>query len=114
MAATTFAVPLLPGTTDAWLAGVAEMTGSRRAEFDASLRRLGVTREVVTLQRTPDGDVVVVYIEGDDPDSVVARIRVSDDPFDSWFTETMLAGTSGLDASQELPPPNQVFIDWTA
>ena len=114
MPATTFAVPLLPGTTDAWKRAVAEMTGARRAEYEESRRRMGLTREVVTLQQTPDGDYVVVCLEGDDPNGMVSRYLNSDEPFDRWFAETILIGTAGMDASQEPPPPNQVFVDWRA
>ena len=114
MPATTFAVPLLPGTTDAWKQAVAEMTGPRMAEYEESRRRMGITREVVTLQQTPDGDYVVVCLEGDDPNGMVSRYLNSDEPFDRWFAETILIGTAGMDASQEPPPPNEVFVDWRA
>ena len=114
MAASTFAAPLLPGTTDAWIQAAAEMAGPRRAEFDESRRRMGITREVVSLQRTPGGDFVVVCLEGDDPDAVISRYLSSDEPFDRWFAETVLTGCHGMSASQEPPAPNQVFLDWTA
>ena len=75
---------------------------------------MGVTREVVSLQSTPQGDYVVVCLEADDPDSVVSKYLTSDAPFDRWFAETILKGAHGMDASQEPPPPNQVFVDWKA
>ena len=114
MPATTFAAPLLPGTTDAWLLAIAEMTGPRKAEFEDSRRRMGLTREVVSLQRTPEGDFVVVCLEGDDPDSVISKYLNSEEPFDRWFAETVLTACHGMNASQEPPAPNQVFVDWTA
>ena len=82
MAVTTFAAPLLPGKTEAWKAAVAEMTGPRREEFEESCRRMGITRDIVSLQQTPDGDFVVVCLEGDDPNGVVGRYLASDHPFD--------------------------------
>ena len=114
MPATTFAVPLLPGKTEIWKQAVAEMTGARKSEHDESRRRMGITREVVSLQSTPQGDYVVVCLEGDDPNGFVARCLTSDVPFDKWFAETILKGTAGMDASQAPPPPNQVFVDWSA
>ena len=84
MPVTTFAAPLLPGKTDAWIQAATEMNGPRRAELEASLRRKRVTRDVVSLQRTPQGDFVVVCIEGDDPDAVISEYLNSDDPFDRW------------------------------
>ena len=114
MPVTTFAAPLLPGKTEAWRQAATEMAGSRSAEFAESRQRMGVTREVVSLQETPDGDFVCVCIEADDPDSLIARYLSSDHPFDRWFAETLLVGTHGMDASGEGPPPNEVFVDWSA
>lgn len=112
MPVTTFAVPILPGKTDAWKQGVAEIKGARKSEYEESRKRFGVSREVASLQSTPQGDVVVVFLEADDPDTVVARYLSSDRPFDRWFAETFLKGVHGMDPSQPPPSPNQVFIDW--
>ena len=114
MTAITFAVPILPGKTEAWKQAVSEIRGPRKNEYEESRRRMGVTREVVSLQPSPDADYVVVYLEGDDPAGVVSRYLHSDEPFDRWFAETVLIGTHGMDASQEPPPPNEVFFDWSA
>ena len=112
MPAITFAVPILPGKTEIWKQAASEMIGPRKSEHDESRRRMGVTREVVSLQQTPEGDYVVVCLEGDDPAGVVSKYLNSDAPFDRWFAETILSGTHGLDASHPPPPPNQVFVDW--
>lgn len=113
MPAITFAVPILPGKTDAWKKAASEMTGPRKREFEESRRRMGLTREVVSLQQTPNGDYVVVCLEGADPDSVPGKYLKSDKPFDRWFAETILVGAHGLDPSRPLPV-NQVFVDWRA
>lgn len=113
MPAITFAVPILPGQTEAWKQAVQEMIGPRWSEFEESRRRMGLTREVVSLQQTPEGDYAVVCLEGDDPSSVPGQYLNSDEPFDRWFAETILIGTIAMDASQPLPE-NQVFVDWRA
>jgi hypothetical protein len=56
----------------------------------------GLRREVVSLQSTPQGDFVVVFLEGTDPSGVVARYLASDVPFDRWFTDTVLKGVHGI------------------
>lgn len=114
MAVITFAAPLLPGKTEAWKQAATEMASSRSAEFDECRRRMGVTREVVSLQETPAGDFVCVFIEGDDPDGLISAYLHSDHPFDRWFAETVLVGAHGMDPSGEGPPPNQLFVDWSA
>ena len=111
MAVTTFAVPMLPGKADAWKKAVAEMKGPRKAEYEESRRRMGVTREVVSLQSTPQGDMVVVFIEGQDPGGIVARYLSSDAPFDRWFTDTVLKAVHGVGAA---PAANETFVDWSA
>lgn len=114
MAVTVFAVPILPGKTEQWKRAVAEMKGARKAEYEESRRRMGVEREVVSLEHTPDGDFVVVFLEGQDPAGMVGRYMHSDRPFDRWFAETILTGTHGQDASQAPPPANEIFLNWSA
>ena len=109
-----FAAPILPGKTDAWKAATAEILGARSAEYEESRSRMGITRECVSLQQTPDGDFVIVYLEGEDPDGLVGRYLNSDHPCDRWFPETVLGGIHGMDASEGPPPPNQIYLDWTA
>lgn len=111
MAAVTFNVPILPGKTEAWKQAVAEMKGAKNAEYQESRRRMGVTREVVSLQQTPQGDSVVVFLEGTDPGGVVAKYLSSSAPFDRWFADTVLKGVHGVSAA---PPSNELFVDWTA
>ena len=111
MSVTTFCAPILPGKTKAWKAAAQEILGPRKDEHAASRRRLRITREIASLQSTPQGDWVVVCLEADDPDSVLSRILASDEPFERWFSETVLQDVHGIAASQ-VPPPNQLFVDW--
>jgi len=105
----TFAAPVLAGKTEAWKTAVAEMSGPRKAEYEESRRRMGVTREVVSLQSLPQGDVVVVFLEASDPQTIIARYLASDMPFDKWFSEAVLKGVHGMVAS---PPANHPVVDW--
>lgn len=114
MAVDVFAAPILPGKTAAWKEAMAEMTGPRHAEFEDWNRRLGLTRHTACLQQTPDGDFVAVFAEGDAPASVISRTLASDHPFDKWFAETVLRGVHGIDSPDDAPPPNPVFVDWSA
>jgi hypothetical protein len=82
-----FCAPLTPGETDRARAFVAD--AYRRDEFTASRRRLNVSEELITLHSTPQGDVVGIYIEGDDPVQGNAGFAASQDPFDLWFKEQL-------------------------
>ena len=105
---------LLPGKTEEFKQMVAEVTGPRKGEYEDMLRRSGMTRMFYTLQSTPMGDFVALYLEANDPNAVTSRIINSDHPFDRWFYETVLNGMHGIDSSQEPPPPNEVMFDWHA
>jgi hypothetical protein len=79
--------PLAPGATERARAFVAD--AYHRDEFTASRRRLHVSEELLTLQSTPQGDIVGLYIEGDDPAEGNAGFAASQDPFDLWFKEEL-------------------------
>ena len=111
MPVTTFAAPILPENTEAWKQAAQEIAGSRKPEYEESRRRLGVTREIASLQSTPQGACVVVGLEADRPDEIISGILAPDTPFDRWFAETVLKGVHGIGGAQEPPPPNQVFLD---
>jgi hypothetical protein len=64
-----------------------EITRDRRDEYEASRRRLGIREERVWFQSLPEGDMAVVYWEGDDPRAALQEFASSDDPFDEWLRE---------------------------
>ena len=82
-----FCAPLTPGETDRARAFVAD--AYHRDEFTASRRRLNVSEELITLHSTPQGDIVGIYIEGDDPAQGNAGFASSQDSFDLWFKEQL-------------------------
>jgi len=90
--------PLAAGATERARAFVAD--AYLRDEFTASRRRLNVSEELLTLQSTPEGDIVGIYIEGDDPAKGNAGFAASQDPFDLWFKEEL----------KKIFPP---AIDWS-
>lgn len=104
-----FAAPLLPDKTEADLAAMASVSsGERRAEHEASRKRAGIKREATWLQRTPDGDVVVVLLEADDVQAAMGTLATSQEPFDVWFRE-QVKDAHGMDMAEGFPPPEQVL-----
>ena len=75
MPAKMFTFPVPAGNTDALKGTFVEMAGSREGQCVANRGVMGVTREYVCLQHTPQGDVIVAYLEGDDPDKAMERIK---------------------------------------
>ena len=111
MATTTFADPILPGKTDAWKSAVAEINGARKEEYIQARRAMGMTKEVASLQQTPQGDMVVVYIEASDVSGILQKMVDATDPFHTWFKEAILKNCHGIDASGHIPPTNETTLD---
>jgi hypothetical protein len=112
MAEFSFAVPILPGKTDAWRKAVAEIKGPRWGDYKKSRKSLGIKREQACLQHTPQGDMVVVHIDAKDPVSVMPAMLAGVAQFDFWFRESVLVGVHGIDPKGPPPPPSEVVLDF--
>ena len=114
MVSLAMTLPLLPGKTEAWKQWNQEMAGTRLSEFRASRNRLGITREVSSLQRTPQGDMGVFYLEAQDIAHAFQGLATSQDPFDVLFRQRTQE-FFGFDLAQppQGPLPETVF-DWRA
>jgi hypothetical protein len=104
------AFPILPGKTAEWRAFMDELDGPRHAEFIESRRKAGV-HERTFLQSTPMGDLVIVTLEGDDPEHAFAQMMSTDDAFTKWFAERG-AAVHGLDPAVPLTgAPSELVAD---
>jgi hypothetical protein len=100
--------PLAPGATDRAKEWARETY--RRDEFAASRRRLHVNGELLTLQSTPQGDIVGIYIEGEDPWKGNAGFAASQEPFDLWFKEQLTTiFPPAIDFSQPVEGVEEIF-----
>src|SRR5207245_7582976 len=99
------AFPVLPGKDDEARKFGQEVQG-RGEEFSASQKRLDVTREEWSLQRTPMGSLVLVHFECPDPEAVFAEFATSNDPFDVWCRNRIkeITGVDLAEPSDEPPP----------
>ena len=110
MALMAFAVPILPGKTEQWRRFVGDLNGPRRGEYEESRRRLGI-RERTFLQSSPQGDVVIVTLEGDDPAGSLRRFAATNDPFTRWFAQ-QVHEIHGIELAQiVLMPPPELAVD---
>ncbi len=88
MQSVAFAVPLLPGQTEADRAALASCwSGARREASQDARRRAGIIREAVWIQPGPGGDVAVVYLAADDLAAAFTMLGNSAEPFDRWFRD---------------------------
>jgi hypothetical protein len=110
----SFASPILPGQLEAWHRFNQETLGTWRAEHDALNRRCGVARELGFLQQTPQGDLVIVYLELEDPARLFSELATADHPYAVWFREQTLA-LHGLDlADPSAGAPSTLEFNWSA
>jgi len=105
-----FCAPVMPGAEDTGRAFAKEAYERRRDEFAASRRALGVTHETIVLNHGPQGDVIAVYIEGDDPVEGNRRFAASRSDYDVWFKEQCThVFPPQIDFNQPVPPVTEIF-----
>jgi hypothetical protein len=103
-----FCAPTLPDTRDAGRAFITDAFS--RDDMTRSRRALNQNLEVVTVSATPEGDVVAVYLEGQDPAAANAKFAASDDPFDAWFrAELGKLIPPFVDFSKPVPGVSEIF-----
>jgi len=105
-----FAAPLQPGKAEAGREFGREAYVNRRAELNESRLGQKLTREEVFLNQTPAGDVVVVYIEGEDPVEANRQFAASNSPFDRWFKDRCKdIFPAYVDFDQPVPANEEIF-----
>ena len=105
------AFPVLPGKEDE-ARNFAQETLERSQEFDASQRRLGISKEEWALQQTEMGSMVLVRFEAGDVADAFAGLARSNDDFDVWFKQRVLEITGvDLSASSDEPLP-EIILAW--
>ena len=96
------AFPVLEGKTEDVRAFFRELETQRKSAYAASERRIGVTKESWHLQQTPQGDLLLAYIEAPDFADALSTFARSEDEFDRWF-QRGVAEVTGVDLGS--PPP---------
>ena len=112
MPSKSFLISVPPGKIEGLRAAFAEMAGSREGQCVANRGVMGITREYVSLQHTPQGDVLLVYVEGDDPDKARERMMSSDSEYARWIAATVNP-LLGRETGQEFPDA-EPLADWRA
>lgn len=94
------AIPIRAGKTDTWRAKLAELTGPRYDEYQASRTRYGLTSQTTYLQSTPMGDFALIHLTGPDVRASFHRMSSSQDPWDVTWRE-MTLDLHGLDFARD-------------
>src|SRR5687768_14962240 len=102
------AIPILPGKKEQWEKFANELTSNRKNDFNNSRKKLNV-HERTFLQSTPQGDMVIVTLEGDNPEQAFADFAKGTDEFTNWF-KSQAKEIHGLDLTQPPPGPMPKLI----
>ncbi|MBI3242798.1 MAG: hypothetical protein HYZ49_10945 [Chloroflexi bacterium] len=113
-------LPIVAGKVEAWRRFCQEMSSSRLQMYEASRRRLGITRERLALVETAFRSATVTTLEAQDVGQALGQIITSALPFDCWYREQVqelhgvnLAGYEHF-AQPVSPPQNQeLLFEWT-
>ena len=101
MAIFAIAVPVMANKASQLQALIGQLKGAKKADFAASRKKLGV-RERTFLQHTPQGDLIIVTLEGNDPAGAFVKFGQGTDPFTQWF-KGQVKDIHGFDL--DAPPP---------
>ncbi|MBN1427318.1 MAG: hypothetical protein JXB07_02965 [Anaerolineae bacterium] len=119
MAGITLTFPIVAGKVESWRRFCQEMSGARRQAYEASRRRLGITRERLALVATAFGSAAVTTLEAHDIGQALNQIIASDLPFDCWYRERVQE-LHGVNLAryeiflQPAPPPEdqELLFEW--
>ena len=111
---TLFALPILPGKTEAARAFLQELGGPRKQELAACGQSVGLAKETWAIQQTPQGDLFVAYMAGEDLAHAFAQFAASQTEFDRWFKQRVQE-TTGADLNTPPPGPiSEILADTAA
>jgi hypothetical protein len=85
---------LRPGTQEQWRRLYQEIAESRREEFEASCRQMGITQVQVRLVPMLHSNLMLMTLHTQEPQQTLKALATSDRPFERWL-RTQLQGLLG-------------------
>ncbi|XES78578.1 MAG: hypothetical protein ACBZ72_06820 [Candidatus Bathyarchaeia archaeon] len=101
MESVVMAIPILPGKTQETQKYFEDLKAEKWQEFCQSEERAGIVKERDFLQITPNGDIVLMYVEAEDLSKAFAQFAASQNPFDLYI-KSELKKLTGLDLGQSI------------
>lgn len=105
------AIPILKGKTEQWKTFTNELKTKYKKEFNASRKKLGV-QERTFFQSTPMGDLVIVTLEGENPEQAFTKFAEGTDEFTKWFVSNAKE-VHGVDLANKsaMPPMPELIVE---
>ena len=103
-------LPILSDREEEWRRFAQDLLGDRLGEYEGLGRSLGIRGVRVYLVRTFRREVIVAYVEAEDPQGAFRRLVSSEEQFAEWFKEK-LAELHGYDLGRPRmrPSPELLF-----
>ena len=103
---------LRPGTQEQWRRLYQEIAESRRREFEASCRRMGITQVLVRLVQLLHGDLMLVTLHTQEPQQTLQELATAERPLERWL-RAQLQDLLGWNMQDVLPdPPSDLIFTW--
>jgi hypothetical protein len=83
-------LPILPDREEEWRRFAQDLLGDRLGEYEGFGRRLGIRGVRVYLARASRREVIIAYVEAEDPEEAFLRLVTSEEPFAEWFKEKLV------------------------
>jgi len=98
---------LRPGTQEQWRRLYQEIVESRREQFEASCRRIGITQVQVRLVQLLHSDLMLVTLHTQEPQQTLQELATAERPFERWLRAQLqgLLGWNVQDVVSGLPDP---------
>ena len=109
MSILAWCVPILPGKKEKWQGVMDQMNQQPMKKEADEVRESAGVHERTFLQETPDGDLLIITYEGNDPVASFAKIMES---FPADFGD-FVKDIHGIDVAEPPPPlPRLVYDSW--
>jgi hypothetical protein len=109
MSTAVLVLPILSDKEEEWRRFAQDLLEDRFGEYEALERLLGVRGVKVYLARTSRREVILAYVEAEDPEEALRRLVASEEPFVEWFKEK-LAELHGYDLGRPRTGPSPELI----
>ena len=103
---------LRSGTQERWRRLCQEVAGSRKEQFEASCRHLGITGVQIRLVQLLHSDLMLMTLQTQEPYQTLNALVSSERPFDGWL-RAQLQVLLGWKVQDVLPDPlGDLIFTW--
>jgi hypothetical protein len=103
---------LRTGTQERWRRLSQEVTGSRKAQFEASCRLAGITQVQVWLVQLHHGELLFVTLNTQEPHQTLEALATSEQPFEHWLREQLQVLLGWNVQEVLLAPQGDLLLNW--